>query len=299
MNKWKIGGIILVFISIALSLVNIFFVKITGAVIGTDMKSSLLTIFAFVSFFVGMLFLSKIGKGLAALVLAGTAIVGGNKISQSEKEYEKERAKTNVENVETVKITAAYSTDEGRFQRTYRWDKILDETEDKYELPKGVLKGLAMQESYGDPLKLNMKKDGGAGLFMFQPRTAKTYGLKVYGNSNKSSADTIHGTELKELMKRNKYDYAKMTKIDERFDVRKAADAAARYLKDDYKRYNDWNKTLSAYNQGKPAPNAKNTEHVKRVTTFQEYYNQRDKKEHKYLAQKVDTKGYPNKKSKR
>jgi hypothetical protein len=289
MENMKIFGIAFVVISIVFSLANIISVKMTGAVVGVEVKSSLLIILSFVFFFVGLLFLSRVGKGLAALVLTGAGVYAGHKLLNPSKNYEKVN-KEHIENVETVKITAPYSTDEGRFQRTYRWDKILDETEDKYELPKGILKGLAMQESYGDPLRLNMRKDGGAGLFMFQPRTAKNYGLKVYGTSNKSSADTIHGGELKGLIKKNKYDYTKMAKIDERFDVRKAADAAARYLKDDYKRYGNWDKVLSAYNQGRPAPNAKDTEHVKKVTNFQEYYNQRDKRDHKYIAQKVDTK---------
>jgi hypothetical protein len=295
METRKILGIAFVCISMLISLANILSVKMTGAVVGVEVKSSLLIILSFVFFFVGLLLISRVGKGLAALVLAGSTIYAGHKIHQSEKEYKEEnRAKANVENVETVKITAPYWKDEGRFQRTYRWDKILDETEDRYELPKGILKGLAMQESYGDPLRLNMGKDGGAGLFMFQPRTAKNYGLKVYGKSDKSSADTIHGLELKGLIKINKYDYTKMAKIDERFDIRKSAEAAARYLRDDYKRYKDWDKTLSAYNQGRPAPNAKDTEHVKKVTNFQEYYNQRDKRDHKYIAQKVDTKGQTN-----
>jgi hypothetical protein len=296
MNNRKILGMAFVCISILISLANIFSVKMTGAVVGVSVKSSLLIILSFVFFFVGLLLLSRVGKGLAALVLTGATIYAGHKIHKSAKEDEANN-QAKVENVnEIVKITAPYWKDEGRFQRTYRWDKILDETEQKYELPKGILKGLAMRESYGDPLKLNSRKDGGAGLFMFQPRIAKHYGLKVYGDSNKSSADTAHGRQLKELITEKKYDYIKMAKVDERFDIRKSAEAAARYLRDDYNKYGSWDKALSAYNQGRPAPNAKDTEHVKKVTEFQEYYNERDKKDYTYIAQKPNTKGYVNNK---
>jgi asparagine N-glycosylation enzyme membrane subunit Stt3 len=76
MDKWKIGGIILVFISIALSLANILSVNMTGAIVGITVKSSLLTILTFVFFFGGLLFLSNIGNGLAALVIAGSTIAG-------------------------------------------------------------------------------------------------------------------------------------------------------------------------------------------------------------------------------
>ena len=94
-----------------------------------------------------------------------------------------------------------------------------------------------MRESYGDPLRLNESRDGGAGLFMFQPRTAKHYGLKIHGTSERSSADRGHGEDLHKLVEENNYDYSKLAVIDERFDVKKSAEAAARYLKDDYKKY--------------------------------------------------------------
>jgi Transglycosylase SLT domain len=288
--KRNIFGLVLVSVSIILSLANIFSVKITGGFIGVNLKSSIMTILTFVFFFVGLLFLSRIGKGLAALVLTGATIAGvSHKIhSDRERQY-----------LTDVKITAPYWTELGKFQRTYRWDNILDEVEDKYDLPKGILKGLAMRESYGDPLRLNSGKDGGAGLFMFQPRIAKYYGLKVYGNSNRSSKDIEHGKELNALIKKYKNNYEKLAQIDERFDIKKSAEAAAKYIKEDYTKYDSWDKALSAYNQGTPAPNAGKTKHVKAVREYQKYYNKRDKIDHKYKTQKVNAKGYISKKGKR
>src|SRR3989344_4726976 len=98
-------------------------------------------------------------------------------------------------------------TTEGKFERTYRWDKILDEIEEKHQIEKGLLKALGMRESYGDPLRLNESGDGGAGLFMFQPGTAEYCGLQVYGNSNKMGVDKSHGKELKKLIKENKNNF--------------------------------------------------------------------------------------------
>ncbi len=264
MKKNLIVGLTFILFSILLSFANVFL--ITGAVIGTNISHSLITILTLAFFLLGLLFISRFGKGLAALVLAGT-LIGGHAIhSHREKQY-----------LEDTKITASWKTDLGKFQRTYRWDDELDKAERKYKIPKGLLKGLAMRESYGDPLRLNEGEDGGAGLFMFQPRTARAYGLKTYGKSNKSSKDLKHGEQLKDLVKKYKNDYRKLAEIDERFDTEKSAEAAAKYLREDYERYGSWDDALSAYNQGTPAPRSDTTEHVKAVKRYQKYYKKRDK----------------------
>lgn len=175
-------------------------------------------------------------------------------------------------------ITTSDKTTQGKFLRTYRWDKVLDEKEEKYNLPQGILKGLAMRESYGDPLRLNKAGDGGAGLWMFQPGTGREYGLKIYGNSNKTGRDKKHGKILDSLVKANNYDYGKLAKIDERFDVNKSSEAAAKFLSELYNKPKSWDKALSAYNLGKPAKNSSSTVHVKFIRKYQEYYNSRDKK---------------------
>ena len=303
MNKMKILGLIFVFLSMILSLANIFSVKITGAIIGIGVKSSLITIFTLVFLFLGIFFLGnlekKVSNWVKAAAIAGSIGLIAAPAYHARKDKLKKRTKENVEINKEVKVVSPYMTTQGRFERTYRWDKILDEIEDKYELPRGILKGLVMRESYGDPLRLNAMGDGGAGLFMFQPRTAKAYGLKVHGTSDRSSADKAHGAELKELVKKHNYDYGKLAVIDERFDVRKSAEAAAKYLRDDFKRYGSWDKALSAYNQGKPAPNASETKHVKAVREYQAYYNERDKKDHKYSTQKTNAKSKAKRQRKR
>lgn len=271
MIKRKVIGLIFIFIAMILSLANILSVKITGAVIGINVGSSFITILTIVFFVMGLLFLSRLEKGLAIATIVGGTAVGGifHKINSENKQY-----------VKDTQITAPSWKDEGRFQRAYRWDKILDKTESKYGIPKGLLKGLAIRESYGDPLRLNSKKDGGAGLFMFSPGTGHAYGLKVSGNKKYTGVDEQNGKKLKKLIVINKNDYNKMGKIDERFDPQKSAEAAARYLRDDYNKYHSWDKALSAYNQGKPAPNPGNTKHVKAVREYQKYYNEYDKINH-------------------
>jgi hypothetical protein len=176
-----------------------------------------------------------------------------------------------------VKVIHPCETIKGKFERTYRWDEILDNVEDKYNLQRGIMKGLAMRESYGDLLRLNERGDGGAGLFMFQPGTANEYGLKVYGYSRRTGIDREHGRELKELVFKNKNDYSKLAEIDERFDILKSSEAAGKFLSKLYKKHGSWDKTLSAYNRGTPARNPLATDHVKMTRKFQEYYNKRDK----------------------
>src|SRR3989344_4069961 len=205
---------------------------------------------------------------ISGVILAGTYGIYNLKNSSNEEQENKKNI---------ISITSSDKTIEGKFRRTYRWDKILDEREEKYKIEKGLLKALAMRESYGDPLRLNESGDGGAGLFMFQPGTAEYCGLDVYGNSDKMGVDKYHGKELKKLIKENKNNYEKMAKIDERFDVYKSSDAAAKFLKQLYKKHNSWDKALSAYNRGQPARNPDKTSHVKFVREYQKYYNNRDK----------------------
>src|SRR3989338_6729370 len=182
-----------------------------------------------------MTLINKFKLGLAGLVLAG-GIYGIYNLKNSSNEEQE-----NKKNI--ISITSSDKTTQGKFKRTYRWDKILDEREEKYKIEKGLLKALAMRESLGDPLRLNESGDGGAGLYMFQPGTAIYCGLEVYGNSNKMGVDKFHGRELKKL----------------------------------YKRHNSWNKALSAYNRGQPAKNPDKTDHVKFIRQYQNYYNKRDK----------------------
>lgn len=77
---------------------------------------------------------------------------------------------------------------------------------------------LAAIESTLNPRALSPAK--AAGMWQFMPSTAKEYGLEV-------------GTE-----------------VDERYDIEKSTHAAARYLKNAYSRYGNWESVAASYNGG-------------------------------------------------
>jgi membrane-bound lytic murein transglycosylase D len=86
-----------------------------------------------------------------------------------------------------------------------------------YDLPE-ELAILPLIESKFNPFALS--RSGAGGIWQLMPATARRYGLKV-----------------------NRY-------VDERFDLIKSTRAAARYLKDLYKRFKNWELVLAAYNCG-------------------------------------------------
>ncbi len=86
-----------------------------------------------------------------------------------------------------------------------------------YNLPED-LKFLAIIESELKTSAVSHK--GAGGLWQFIPSTGRMYGLKM-----------------------NNY-------VDERFDIHKSSDAAARLLSDLYARYNNWSLAIAAYNSG-------------------------------------------------
>lgn len=90
--------------------------------------------------------------------------------------------------------------------------------EDRYGLPSGILSALHMNESRGNPNVTGpMTKYGTAkGGFQFLDSTGLQYGLK--------------GRDA--------------------YDLEKASSAAARYLKDLYNQFGDWNTAISAYHAG-------------------------------------------------
>lgn len=94
---------------------------------------------------------------------------------------------------------------------------IFEEAFDRYGLPE-ELKYMAVIESALNPTAIS--RAGAGGMWQFMRTTGKSYGLQI-----------------------DSY-------VDERFDVEKAVDAAARYLKDSYGLFGDWALAISSYNCG-------------------------------------------------
>ena len=94
---------------------------------------------------------------------------------------------------------------------------IFEETFSRYGLPE-ELKYMAVIESALNPTALS--RAGAAGIWQFMHQTGKSYGLHI---------DSF---------------------VDERYDVVKATDAAARYLRDAYDIFGDWPLAISSYNCG-------------------------------------------------
>ena len=94
---------------------------------------------------------------------------------------------------------------------------IFEETFSQYDLPD-ELKYMAIIESALNPVAVS--RAGAKGMWQFMTKTAKSYGLEI-----------------------NSF-------VDERLDPFKASDAAARYLKDSYRLFGDWNLAISSYNCG-------------------------------------------------
>lgn len=94
---------------------------------------------------------------------------------------------------------------------------IFEETFDRYGLPV-ELKYMAVIESMLNATA--QSRAGAKGMWQFMYRTGKLYGLTI-----------------------NSY-------VDERMDIEKAVDAAARYLRDSYNAFGDWTLAISSYNCG-------------------------------------------------
>lgn len=98
----------------------------------------------------------------------------------------------------------------------YYWP-IFEEILSKYNLPQ-ELKYMAIIESALNPTATS--RVGARGMWQFMYKAARSYGLRI-----------------------NSF-------VDERLDPVKSADAAARYLRDSYRIFGDWNLAISSYNCG-------------------------------------------------
>ena len=94
---------------------------------------------------------------------------------------------------------------------------MLEEAFSRYDLPL-ELKYMSIIESMMNPLAVS--RAGAKGMWQFMYKTAKVYGLNI------------------------------TSFVDERLDVSKSTDAAARYLRDAYRVLGDWPLAISSYNCG-------------------------------------------------
>ena len=110
MGKIKMWGFILIFLSILLSFTNIFYMKITGAIIGAEVKSSFTTILTLVFLVLGMIFLSglekKTSNWIKAAAIAGTIAVVGIPAYNSRNEKIDKRIEDTVEIENKVKVVS-------------------------------------------------------------------------------------------------------------------------------------------------------------------------------------------------
>ncbi len=104
-------------------------------------------------------------------------------------------------------------------KRAERWFPVIEPILKKYNVPDD-LKYLALSESM---LTNTISPAGATGFWQFKKETAKEYGLEI----NKE--------------------------IDERYNVKKATEAACKFLTDSYERYKSWTLAAASFNYGRSA----------------------------------------------
>lgn len=117
----------------------------------------------------------------------------------------------------------------GKVLRALRFKNITDAVEERYNLPSGITLAMIMQESSGEPLMLNGRDDGGAGLAHMQPSVAKEYSLTTLNDAS-GLVNKVHGKELRYLVTNIQKYVAPLMMLDDRLNWLKNIDAVGRML---------------------------------------------------------------------
>ena len=168
---------------------------------------------------------------------------------------------------------------EGKYLKTLKYAADINSAEKEYGIPSGLLAGLVMHESGGNPRAVS--RVGAGGLTQLMPATAKELGAKVwwYGSEDKLPVKSVaYGDSLSALVKMYKKNSKELAKMDERFNPRKNIYEGAEYFRRLYNQLGDWDLALKAYNVG---PNHKkfhriNSGYPKTARRYQEYWNGRN-----------------------
>ena len=117
----------------------------------------------------------------------------------------------------------------GKVLRALRFKNITDAIEERYNLPSGILLAMIMQESSGEPLLLNGRDDGGAGLSHMQPAVAQDFSLKTLNDAS-GLVNEAHGKELRYLVSNIPRYIAPLMMLDDRLNWLKNLDGVGRML---------------------------------------------------------------------
>lgn len=117
---------------------------------------------------------------------------------------------------------------------------------EKYGVPERVMYGIIGLESGGKNVAVS--ELGAAGLYQFIPSTGRAYGLVEYHYTDEQG--NIINPKDKEKHKGKKL--KRVDTADHRDNIEKSTVAAAKYLRDLYKQYGDWNLVYGAYFLGGP-----------------------------------------------
>lgn len=162
----------------------------------------------------------------------------------------------------------------GRLQRTLRYEPIIDAIETKYSIERGILAGMMMQESYGNPLLPNSGGDGGFGIAHIQCKTARDMGAKTLNPCDMSRYhDPRHGAAITAMLRECGNDLDCISERypqEERAHIIKNLDTAARIVADGKRRHGSWDAGIKVYRGG--SSRARRT-YLSRVNEFQKVWN--------------------------